>query len=435
MIRNPFTLASERRKLTRRTFGKVLGGVSVVWGAATLGKKPAMAATEAPWSIAMVPDPQYLAARCGTLYNSIMQWVVTNQASCQSGALTTNFKAVLGVGDCVNTSSSSGEKTAAATAWGILDSNSFPWATPPGNHDMSSAAPSDRTMSTQFQTGGFFASDFRATKFTGTGSTLACPGSGGGRAFWGGSIGGGADPYNYYIRLAVGHRRLLILSLEYQPSTPTLTWAKGIHDTYTDHECIVVTHSYLTDMATLGAMSDDPTWNLGGQGYNNDDGTLNQTNGLAAGGNSGYKQWNTATIGYKNWSRLTMVLCGHWIYASFHDTGHLAGGGASWYWQQQQVTSTSARLQAVQQIFYNEQDLDNGATNPCADATLDAGHLMILKFPGDGTLEGYALSVNTGKWTGALNSSPVTDPVRLFSVAYPGVPRTVLFPMPGGSSQ
>jgi hypothetical protein len=267
---------------------------------------------------------------------------------------------------------------------------------------------SSRIMAANFKPKGFFAADQRANQKC-WGSSL--PGDGGYSA-WGGSF----DSSNYYVRLIVGSRKLLLLSLEFQPRSVVLHWAKTIHDSFLDHECIVTTHSYLTDMGDWACAPTDP---LRSQ-YNLDDYKI----GPAPASNSGYQMWHGSPgippwPGLSTWSNVTMVLGGHSVYGGWHDTGPFKPRR----WQRVAVPSKSDRKQSVQQIFANWQDLESDPRTYCQNAAAGAAHLFLLKFrPALGTLEGYALSTNSGLWCDGPEGAAIsTSPVRLFSVAYPGV--------------
>jgi hypothetical protein len=292
--------------MTRRRFGAIIKATALSGAAAGLARS-----FEPDFSLVIVPDPQFLAVACTQLYRGLMNWVLKNQSS--AGSLSLNIKAVVGVGDCVNNPDTL-EAGSAQGGWGILDANGFPWITPPGNHDMVGGGDlSSRIMAANFKPKGFFAADQRANQKC-WGSSL--PGDGGYSA-WGGSF----DSSNYYVRLIVGSRKLLLLSLEFQPRSVVLHWAKTIHDSFLDHECIVTTHSYLTDMGDWACAPTDP---LRSQ-YNLDDYKI----GPAPASNSGYQMWHGSPgippwPGLSTWSNVTMVLGGHSVYGA----ALAASGGA-----------------------------------------------------------------------------------------------------------
>src|ERR1035441_4561183 len=66
---------------TRRGFMRVAAGAAAM-GLAT--RQKALAQTAAPWSVVLVPDPQYMAATyvCATgptAYDNLMGWIVANR--------------------------------------------------------------------------------------------------------------------------------------------------------------------------------------------------------------------------------------------------------------------------------------------------------------------------------------------------------------------
>src|SRR4051812_20021139 len=104
------------RTMTRRRFGALIKASALTGVSAYLAR-----AAEPDYSLVVVPDPQFLAVGCATpLYRGLMNWVLKNQSS--AGSLGLNIKAVVGVGDCVNTANSA-EAATAQSGWGLLDAN------------------------------------------------------------------------------------------------------------------------------------------------------------------------------------------------------------------------------------------------------------------------------------------------------------------------
>ena len=97
------------KKITRRGFGaSVLSGLAGAAASRLVGA-PSAEAAGADFTIAIIPDPQYLAEACpdnlGGHYAGMMKWIVDNKnIAFRSGASSfdANIKAVVGVGDCVN---------------------------------------------------------------------------------------------------------------------------------------------------------------------------------------------------------------------------------------------------------------------------------------------------------------------------------------------
>ena len=93
------------RSITRRAFQlRMAGGLATGF----LGRRTAQAQSGTPFTVALVPDPQYLAsdASCSgsKAYNALIQWGITNRNLPVNG-VPLNIKGFLQVGDCVNTSS------------------------------------------------------------------------------------------------------------------------------------------------------------------------------------------------------------------------------------------------------------------------------------------------------------------------------------------
>ncbi len=149
------------RSVTRRGFStSLLGGAASAVASHLI--PPAMAAGP-DFTIAIIPDPQYLAESCpnnsGGYYTAMMKWIVHNKnIILRSGKppFAANIKAVVGVGDCVN-STAAREYRNAEAAWTILDRNRIAFTTPPGNHDYSGELSSRNNLGAQFATGYFSA--------------------------------------------------------------------------------------------------------------------------------------------------------------------------------------------------------------------------------------------------------------------------------------
>lgn len=164
------------KKITRRGFGvSVLGGLMgaaasrlistpSVAVASRLMSTPSVAVAGTDFTIAIIPDPQFLAEACpdrgGRYYAAMMQWIVDNKNivfTSSTPSFDANIKAVVGVGDCVNSTADPNEYRNAETAWTILDKNGIAFTTPPGNHDYSGELSSRRSLGAQFKKGYFSA--------------------------------------------------------------------------------------------------------------------------------------------------------------------------------------------------------------------------------------------------------------------------------------
>src|SRR5271157_5471546 len=111
-------------QFTRRGFIRATTGAGAL-ALATRGRSLARAA--APWSVVLVPDPQYMAATsvCSsgpTGYDNLMSWIVENRNLPVDG-VPLGIKAAIGVGDCVNSADPvfGNQGLIAAKAWSRLD--------------------------------------------------------------------------------------------------------------------------------------------------------------------------------------------------------------------------------------------------------------------------------------------------------------------------
>jgi hypothetical protein len=377
----------------------------------------------------MVPDPQNLAdgSTCAgaTAYNQLINWAVTNRNLSVLGQAL-NIKGFITVGDCVNSTDNNSYNQAqinSVTAYNIAEA-----ATPKmfvarccGNHDYFNASTINRS-----QLGYMFRDDKNgawsptntAAKYSG-GMDLGS----GDVAFYGGTYPDGTYPIstaNSYMRVLIQGRKILIISVELFPRSAVLVWARGIHNTYPDHECWITTHGYLHTNGTQFArgdtystafysMADAPDSNAGNQMWSGSDGT-----------------WN----GLTTWPNLAMITCGHDI------DGYTSG----WVWQKPAITSTSPKGQTVHQLFCNCQgQAGTGDTaNFCSgnpntlDGTTSSMHLMLIRiWPATAKVEGFLVSTNTGKYTGAVGVDNQVGPVQLFNITM-GSPLGTngLFPLP-----
>jgi len=410
-------------RFSRRGF--VMAGAGLIGLASQIRavNKPAT-----PWSVVVVPDPQYMAATevCPnqpTSYDNLMRWIVENRNLSVDG-VPLAIKAAIGVGDCVNSADSvyTGEAPIAASAWSRLDAAGIHKHVVPGNHDWVSGAGfgfsrDDAHLDALWTGGNPFSAKALAS---GLGSGMKLAGSND-HAYWGGSY--GASGANTYTTMEIGDRRILVIGLEFFPRSEVLNWAKRVHDAHPFHECWITTHSYLSDQASTSANPDSPN-NRATRGA----GTLNNCwgpdayiMGAAPASNSGDEMWNGSDEsweGLKSFTNLTAIFSGHWI-----DPANDGG----WYWQSNFPQSSSLRGQGVLEVFANWQQLDSVTHCGGDPPNSDSGHLVILRFREDlapRTVEAFALSTNSGKWYGAKGIVPSVGPVQLFNLNFPGVPLT-----------
>lgn len=325
-----------------------------------------------PYSLVVFPDEQFLAAG-GPLYSELTQWVVDNRHTTAIDGTDLNIAGVIAVGDCANTPSAteaSGECAVVKAAYQILDNAGIPHISPPGNHDYKpSLLITSRVLGPNFAAGGFFSPSVRASH----------AGYGGSYDEDSGMPRSAATGSNWWITLQSGTRQILVIALEFFPRGPLLTWARRIQDAHPNHECIVTTHGYLTDIGVQGdrllkwgpqdyGLPDDPKYGLSPQEMWGSAGSV------------------TAADPFRLWPNLTAIISGHYIYS--------AGTPQSRHYHRVPIVSASPHAQMVHQFFCNAQELDfNGDAN--------GADLCILRFlPAAGTLTTYWMSRKSSKWSG-----------------------------------
>jgi hypothetical protein len=333
------------KKISRRGFGMSVFGSLAGVAASRLVGIPSVAAAEADFTIAIIPDPQFLAESCpsshGGYYTAMMNWIIKNRNTVfRSGVppFEANIKAVVGVGDCVNQSTSAQFANAQA-AWTILDKNGIAFTTPPGNHDYARGGPSSRSnLGDQFATG-YFSAKHRSSIY-GSGIHLG----GGDMAYWVGSY--DTTGANTAVKFVISGINLLVLALDFFAGTAVWSWAHDVMQANSDCECYITTHAWLTAKATQFERTDSYGTNfyaMAGAPYSN----------------SAAEAWNT--IGVSTWSNLCGVFCGHDILESLAPDPN-GPPTHSWFWQRVPVKSNSPRGQTVQQLYTNSQQLDGNCS-------------------------------------------------------------------------
>jgi hypothetical protein len=374
------------KSISRRDFGlSVLGGL--VGTAASRLIPSASAATEGnDFTIAIIPDPQYLAESCpdasGQYYASMMQWIVDNkniQLRSSPPSFFANIKAVIGVGDCVN-AAVDGEFKNAENAWRILDKNGIAFTTPPGNHDyadFSSGLAVREKIGDQFKKGYFSAKN--RSRIYGRGMDLGY----GDMAYWIGSHDGTGS--NTAVKFVISGIGMLVLALDFFAGNDAWSWAHDVMMANADCECYITTHAWLTAWGSQYRRSDG----YGPDGYSMP---------AAPFSNATVESWND--IGVKTWPNLFGVFCGHDIF----DPKRPSPAGVTtpaWFWQQVPIKSESSRRQTVQQIFANSQELDHGCSK---SANLSNGQgqiasvFLLSRRLSMGVLEGRMVSTRSGNW-------------------------------------
>jgi hypothetical protein len=400
------------KKITRRNFGAtILSGLAGV-AASRLIKTPSAEAAGADFTIAIIPDPQYLACSCpdgfGGYYSGMMNWIVNNRNMVFTSGTPpfgANIKAVVGVGDCVN-STGTNEYMNAETAWTILDTNGIAFTTPPGNHDYSVGPSSRSNLGEQFATGYFSASN-RSSVY-GSGIDLG----GGDKAHWIGSY--DTTGANTAVKFVISGIRMLILAMDFFAGNDAWSWAYDVMRAHFDCECYITTHAWLTSNGSHFQRTDS----YGPNSYSMADAPYS---------NSAAEAWSS--IGVNTWPNLLGTFSGHDLGPASASTGTPS---PAWFWQQVPVKSDSSRGQTVQQVFANSQQLDSGCSmsvNQASGAGQIASVFLLSRRPSLGLLEGRMISTQSQEWFQSKSpsfpggTSWSASETLLFSVPFAGLPR------------
>ncbi len=395
-------------KITRRGFGaSVVSGIASSQVTNTASAEPA----GTDFTIAIIPDPQYLAESCpdnsGRYYAAMMKWIVEhkNMVLTSSTPFKANIKAVVGVGDCVNSTTGVNQYRNAEAAWKILDDNHLAFVTPPGNHDYSSGPSSRSGLGSQFATG-FFSAGSRSSVY-GSGISLG----GGDMAYWVASY--DATGANTAVKFDISGTKLLIIAMDFFAGNAAWSWAYDVMRTNPECECYITTHAWLTTNGTQFQRADGygpNAYSMAGAPYSNSAG----------------EAWNTLRV--NTWSNLFGIFCGH----DLIDSGNLGASRPPWFWQRVPVRSSSRRRQTVQQLFANSQQIDAVCDPLISQATGSgqiAGVFLLSRRPGRRLLEGRMISTHSGNWF-ALRSASFpggtswsTSETLLFSVRFTGLLR------------
>jgi hypothetical protein len=403
------------KKISRRGFGaSVLGGLAGAAAARLIGT-PAVAAADADFTIAIIPDPQYLAESCpdkfGGYYAAMMQWIVDHKHivfTTGPSSFDANIKAVVGVGDCVNQTAAS-QYQSAQKAWSILDTHGIAFTTPPGNHDYSGKPDSRSKLGAQFATG-YFSAKHRASVY-GSGIDLG----GGDMAYWIGSQ--NATGANTAVKFVISGIKLLILAMDFFAGNAAWSWAYDVMRANLDCECYITTHAWLTMKGAQYARSD---------GYGPNEYAMAD----APYSNSAEEAWST--IGVNTWSNLFGIFGGHDIFGG-HNSERPDKPSPAWFWQQVPVKSESARGQNVQQLFANSQQLDEGcgvSKSESGGAGEIASVFLLSRRPALGLLEGRMISTQSGDWFKSKSpsfprgTSWSVSETLLFSVPFTGLQKS-----------
>jgi hypothetical protein len=393
------------KRITRRGFGaSVLSGITGLGTSRLVG---APSGAGADFTIAVIPDPQYLAESCpdnaGGYYRAMMQWIVNNKNkvfTSSAPAFEANIKAVVGVGDCVN-SADGHQYSNAQAAWTILDMNGIAFTTPPGNHDYSDGPSSRSHLGEQFATG-YFSAGNRSSVY-GSGIGLG----GGDMAYWIGSH--DTTGANTAVKFVISGIKLLFLAMDFFAGNSAWSWAYDVMLANSDCECYITTHAWLTRRGTRFQRGDPygtNSYSMAGAPYSN----------------SSEEAWST--LGVNTWSNLFGIFGGHDIF------GSQSSDRSEWFWQRVPDRSSSSRGQNVQQLFVNSQEIDRGCSIS-ASRTNGAGQtasvFLLSRRPALKSIEGRMISTQSGDWFESRSpsfpsgTSWSASETLLFSVPFAGL--------------
>ena len=403
------------KKITRRGFGaSVLGGLAGAASSRLIGAHPT-APMDADFTIAIIPDPQFLAESCpdnfGGYYAAMMKWIVDHRNltfRSSPPSFDANIKAVVGVGDCVNSPAGTNQYANAENAWTVLDANGMAFTTPPGNHDYAAKPSSRSNLGAQFTTG-YFSAGYRSSVY-GSGISL------GGRdmGYWIGSY--DSTGANTAVKFVISGIKLLILAMDFFAGNAAWSWAYDVTLANPDCEVFITTHAWLTGNGTRFQRTD---------GY----GPNAYSMASAPYSNSAEEAWTT--IGVNTWPNLFGIFSGHDVFGS-QNANQSGTPTPCWYWQQVPLQSESARGQTVHQLFTNSQQIDSGCSMSVSTAT-GAGQIasvfLLSRRPALGLLEGRMISTQSGEWFGPRSASfPEgtswsASETLLFSIPFTGLHR------------
>ena len=282
-------------KLRRLIFGLLFGCWILGLGVSSIAD-----ATDADFTFVILPDLQGY-SYYPEVWQSVCQWIVTNEAS-------RNIQAVLTVGDLTDEPNDA-YFTAIASGFAAIDAAGIPTIPILGNHDYDNMDHVSRQTT-------LFNKYFGPSYFTG-------------KPWYGGNRDGTDD--NYFVRFTVGSRQFLILGLELFPRPDVIPWALSIVDANPDSEVILTTHGYLYY---------DGSWLTD----NTEHSVLDA--GLPAADYSGEDMWHGLVKLRKNFRavfcghvstssiytahKIDTGVCGNQVNQVFNDFQNAANGGDGW---------------------------------------------------------------------------------------------------------
>ncbi len=195
------------------------------------------------FTLVLIPDPQNASQYFPQVFNSMTNWIASQQDA-------RNIVFVTTLGDMVNNASSTAEYINADAAMDILDPADIPYSVGAGNHD---------EPTTNFNI------YFGISRFSG-------------KPWYGGHYGSNND--NSYSFFSASGMDFILINLVYNPSAGVLDWADAILKANSGRRAIVESHSVLnfdnswTNQSIYTALKDNPNLFLilCGHTHDSDDG-------------------------------------------------------------------------------------------------------------------------------------------------------------------
>jgi len=241
---------------------------------------PITASAEAPFTIAVIPDTQYLARDSSAAFAAQTNWIKAHLAE-------RNIVFVTHEGDVVDTYNDASQWATSQAAMNTLDTIGIPWGVTPGNHDMGAKA---GVLDYSYYSGNFGPA---STHFSG-------------KSWYGGASASGGSSWQLFT--ANGTRRFLSIELDTNTlnsstyPTDALNFAQSVISANPGVPTLITAHNYLVP-AGLTRDAGDP-------------------GGETSVWGPGYYLWNNLI---KNNPQVFMVLSGHTDTSRFQEDQNNAG--------------------------------------------------------------------------------------------------------------
>ena len=265
------------------TYSTALGGAvyktnSAIFIDAETGER--VNSSSKPFSVVVIPDTQGLMQNgLSNLWLNTCQWIDEHRDSL-------NIVAALGVGDCVNTVSSTNEW--GQFLYGLQGLTNTPFLLASGNHDVDTMA-ERRTLT--------FNTNITESLYTNN-------------SWWSGGFKTNTQREDAYLLATNGTTKFCFVTINFAPTKNEVLWASNVFAQYPDHYGILNTHAYLMTDGSRITPADDYSPEYYGA-----------TDGL-----NGDKIWDAL----KSSKNLRMVVCGHEICTPYEAHSVAIGDSGNW---------------------------------------------------------------------------------------------------------